>query len=108
MRIIVGGFQHETNTFAPSKADWDAFKLGGGWPGMARGEAVFPAIQGANIPAAGFADAARGHKHTLIPTLWCAASPSAHVTRDAFERITAILLADIAAALPADLSLIHI
>ncbi|KAG1087830.1 hypothetical protein G6F40_013626 [Rhizopus arrhizus] len=76
--------------------------LGGGWPGMARGEAVFPAIQGANIPAAGFADAARGHQHTLIPTLWCAASPSAHVTRDAFERIVAILLADIAAALPAD------
>ncbi len=102
MRIIVGGFQHETNTFAPSKADWDAFKLGGGWPGMARGEEVFPAIEGANIPAAGFVEAARGHKHTLIPTLWCAASPSAHVTRDAFERIAAILLEDIAAALPAD------
>ena len=63
MRIIVGGFQHETNTFAPSKADWDAFKLGGGWPGMARGEAVFPAIQGANIPAA------VSYTHLTLPTI---------------------------------------
>lgn len=102
MRIIVGGFQHETNTFAPSKADWHAFELGGGWPGMARGQEIFPAIEGSNIPAAGFVAAARKNAHTVIPTLWCAASPSAHVTRDAFERITALLLEDIAAALPAD------
>nr|MCU0806224.1 M81 family metallopeptidase [Burkholderiales bacterium] len=27
-RIAVGGFQHETNTFAPSKADYHAFELG--------------------------------------------------------------------------------
>ncbi|MGA1519795.1 MAG: M81 family metallopeptidase, partial [Burkholderiaceae bacterium] len=25
MRVLVAGFQHETNTFAPSLADWDAF-----------------------------------------------------------------------------------
>lgn len=102
MRVIVGGFQHETNTFAPSKADWHAFELGGGWPGMVRGQAVLPAIQGANIPAAGFVQAASAYDYTIVPTLWCAASPSAHVTRDAFERISAILLEDIAAALPAD------
>ena len=28
MRIFVAGFQHETNTFAPSKADWSAFESG--------------------------------------------------------------------------------
>ena len=28
MRIAVGGFQHETNTFAPSKADYNAFESG--------------------------------------------------------------------------------
>ena len=30
MRIAIGGFQHETNTFAPSKATWDDFVAGGG------------------------------------------------------------------------------
>lgn len=102
MRIVVGGFQHETNTFAPSKADWRAFELGGGWPGMVRGHAILPAIDGANIPAAGFVQGALEHQYTVVPTLWCAASPSAHVTEEAFERIMAIMLEDIAASLPAD------
>jgi len=102
MRVVVGGFQHETNTFAPSKADWHAFELGGGWPGMARGEAILPAVQGTNIPAAGFVQKALEHGYTVIPTLWCAASPSAHVTEEAFERIVGILLDDIKASLPAE------
>jgi microcystin degradation protein MlrC len=33
-RIAVGGFLHETNTFAPTKATYDAFVHGGGWPRM--------------------------------------------------------------------------
>ena len=33
-RIAVGGFLHETNTFAPTKASYDAFVHGGGWPAM--------------------------------------------------------------------------
>lgn len=31
-RIAVGGFLHETNTFAPTKATYEAFVHGGGWP----------------------------------------------------------------------------
>src|SRR5271170_3160582 len=31
-RIAVGGFLHETNTFAPTKAVYDDFVHGGGWP----------------------------------------------------------------------------
>jgi len=34
-RIAVGGFVHETNTFAPTKATYDDFVHGGGWPSMA-------------------------------------------------------------------------
>lgn len=102
MRIIIAGFEHETNTFAPSKADLRAFELGGGWPGMVSGEALFAAIDGANIPAAGFVQAARAAGHTLVPTTWCAASPSAHVTREAYEHISAHILAQIREALPAD------
>ncbi|MVW71328.1 M81 family metallopeptidase [Bordetella sp. 15P40C-2] len=102
MRIVVGGFQHETNTFAPSKADFRAFELGGGWPGIVRGPAILPALKGANIPAAGFIAAAQALGYTIVPAVWGAASPSAHVTREAFERIMAMMLEDIAAALPVD------
>lgn len=102
MRIVFAGFEHETNTFAPSKADWKAFELGGGWPGMVSGQAIFDALRGANIPAAGFIKAAQQHGHTLIPTTWCAASPSAQVTRDAYDRISALILEQIERVLPAD------
>jgi len=102
MRIVFAGFQHETNTFAPARADLRAFELGGGWPGLSRGAAVREAIAGTNIPAWGFADAAGAQGHELVPVLWCAASPSAHVTRDAYEQICGEILAGIRAALPAD------
>jgi len=102
MRIVFAGFQHETNTFAPAPADYHAFELGGGWPGLTRGHAVFATIAGSNIPAAGFIEAATPYGHQLIPSVWCAASPSAAVTREAYERIVGMILEDIAAALPVD------
>ena len=40
MRIFVAGFHHETNTFAPSVADWAAFEAGAGYPAYARGPAM--------------------------------------------------------------------
>ena len=86
-RIAIGGFQHETNTFAPTKADYAAFEAGGGWPGVQYGAPLFAAVQGANIPAEGAIQALRSLGHTLVGTAWAAASPSAHVTGDAFERI---------------------
>jgi microcystin degradation protein MlrC len=91
-RIAIGGFQHETNTFAPSKADFAAFEDGGGWPGVQYGAAIFPAVEGANIPAAGAAQALQALGHATAGTAWAAASPSAHVTEDAFERITFAIL----------------
>lgn len=102
MRIIVAGFEHETNTFAATRADLQSFKAGGGWPGMVSGQAMFSALENTNIPASGFIDAARRHGHDVIPTTWCAASPSAHVTRDAYETISARILQQIHDALPAD------
>jgi microcystin degradation protein MlrC len=101
-RIAVGGFQHETNTFAPSRADYAAFEAGGGWPGVKYGEALFDAVEGANIPAAGAIQALRALGHGLAGTAWAAASPSAHVTNDAFERILGGLIENLKAALPVD------
>ena len=91
--IAVGGFQHETNTFAPSKADYTAFEQGGGWPPLTFGDAIAPRLSGANIPAAGAFDALHAAGHRTIGLAWGAASPSAQVTRDAFERIVGEMLA---------------
>lgn len=101
-RIAFGGFLHETNTFAPSKAGMEAFLQGGGWPPLARGEAIFAAVKDVNVSAAGFVDSARGRDWELVPTLWCAASPSAHVTAEAFEALAGELIERITAALPLD------
>src|SRR3989475_6415254 len=101
-RIAIGGFQHETNTFAPSRADYAAFEAGGGWPGVQYGEPLFAAVEGANIPAAGAIRALRAMGHSLVATAWAAASPSAHVTDDAYARISRELLSRLKAALPLD------
>ena len=101
-RIAVGGMQHETNTFAPSRADYKAFEAGGGWPGVQYGEPVFAAVAGANIPAEGAIQALRAQGHQLVATAWGAASPSAHVTTDAFERIVGELISHLKKALPVD------
>jgi len=92
MRIAIGGFQHETNTFAPSKATYDEFARGGAWPPLLKGGDILDGTQGINLPVAGFVDAMRKTTHQLVPTAWAAASPSAHVTQDAYERIARMIV----------------
>ncbi len=94
MRIFVAGFQHETNTFAPTKADWPAFESGSAFPAFSGGEAMLEQLAGTSLPMGGFIRAARARGWTLVPSAWAGASPSAHVTRDAFERIADQLVAD--------------
>ena len=96
-RIAIGGFQHETNTFAPSKATFEAFVEPGGWPALTQGDALFADVAGINLPIAGFIEAARDLGHELLPLTWAAASPSAEVTNDAFERISGQIVEDLAA-----------
>src|ERR1700759_5401681 len=101
-RIAVGGFLHETNTFAPTKATYDAFVHGGGWPRMVLGADIPKIIRGINLGLAGFIEAAEGKGWELAPTIFAAATPSAHVTRDAFERIAKVMIDGIAAVGPID------
>src|SRR5258705_10304163 len=101
-RIAVGAFLHETNTFAPTKATYDDFVHGGGWPSMAHGADVLKVMRNVNIGLAGFVEAAEASGWELIPTISAAASPSAHVTKDAFERIVKEMVDGIAAAGPID------
>ena len=91
--IAIAGMQHETNTFAPTRAGFDAFESGGGWPGLQTGEALFDAVGGMNIPVAGAIEALRAGDHRIVPLTWANAAPSAHVTTDAFERISGAIVA---------------
>ncbi len=92
MKIAVGGFQHETNTFAPMKADWRAFEQADSWPSLQVGAPVLTSCHGMNIPLGGFIDEAAGLGHSFEPLAWCSATPSGYVTRDAYERVTGLIL----------------
>lgn len=101
-RIAVGGFQHETNTFAPAKATFRDFAEGGGWPALQRGLGLVDAVSGANLPVAGALSTLKELGHQPVPLVWAAATPSAHVTEDAYERIVGMLIEDLAAQGPFD------
>ena len=45
-RIAFAGFMHETNTFAPQKADWDDFVRAESFPGLTMGEELFAVMAG--------------------------------------------------------------
>jgi len=97
-RILIAGFQHETNTFAPSLADWAAFTRGDSFPAFMRGQAMIDQLAGINIPVAGFIDFAKHEGWTLVPSCWAGAIPSSYVTQDAFERIAGAILDDVKSA----------
>jgi microcystin degradation protein MlrC len=101
-RIAVGGFLHETNTFAPTKATYDDFMHGSGKTSIANAASVFTTIRNINSGQSGFIESAEANGWDLIPSIACFASPSAHVTEDAFERIVRVMVDRIAAAGPLD------
>ncbi len=95
MRVLVAGYQHETNTFAPTLADWGAFTRGDSFPAYVRGDEMPKTLGGINIPVAGFLDAAKARGWTVVPSGWAGAIPSSYVTRDAFERIAGAICEDV-------------
>ncbi|HEV3499923.1 MAG TPA: M81 family metallopeptidase [Bradyrhizobium sp.] len=97
-RIAVGGLLHETNTFAPTKASYGDFVHGGGWPPMSQGAKLLEKMRDINVGMAGFVPAAEAEGWELVPTSWCAASPSAHVAKDAYERVAGAVVEGIKAA----------
>jgi microcystin degradation protein MlrC len=101
-RIGIGGLHHETNSFAPQPATLERFVEADGWPPLLRGAAMLPGTAGINLAITGFIDAALAAGHELAPLVWANACPSGPVTEDAFERLAAMLLADLAAAGPLD------
>jgi microcystin degradation protein MlrC len=101
-RIAVGGFQHETNTFAPLKATWADFERADAWPPFVRGPQLIDAVEGFNIPVAGAVAALQALGHELVTLCWCSAPPSAYVERDAYEKVAGWIVEDLEAQGPVD------
>ena len=92
-RIAIAGFQHETNTFAPIPTTYKNFAQGGAWPALTPpGELIAKFIK-LNIPIGGFINAATDWE--LVPGIWAGAEPGGYVSRDAFDKISAMICADI-------------
>ena len=91
MKILVAGFQHETNTFAPTVASYESFVRGEDFPALVRGDEVLSLLN-VNIPIGGFINHVHLHGHDVLPVIWAGAGASAHVTKDAYERIVGEIL----------------
>ena len=100
-RIFIAGFLHETNTFAPTRAQYEDFVHGEGFPPMMRGAAILEAFAQTESCTGGFVQAMQAFgEHEYIPALWCGTSPSGFVTQDAFERIALEIVQAAQAAKP--------
>lgn len=93
-KIIIVGFQHETNTFAPTKARYEDFVQGGGFPPLTRGAEILK-FREQNIPIGGFIQQAEQYGYQLLPVIWAATSPSAHVEQHTYQRICDEIIASI-------------
>lgn len=92
-RIAVAGFQHETNTFGHTNATMQDFEMADSWPPLLFAQDVANGTRGLNLPIAGFvAEMSNSPEMEMVPVLWCAAEPSAHVEDEAFETICGMII----------------
>ena len=93
---------HETNTFQGQRTALADFVSPGDRPPLTRGAPLLTRFRGTNTSIAGAIEALSQSGATLLPLLWCAATPSGPVTRDAYETICGMLIDEIRRALPLD------
>jgi len=76
MRIAVGGFMHETNTFVAVPTIWDDFVRAGPWPTVTQGEAIRSVFRCLHLGIAHFMEKAQAAGHAIVPLAWAALSPA--------------------------------
>jgi microcystin degradation protein MlrC len=99
MRIAIGGFLHETHSFAPLPTGWKDFAEPGGWPAPQRPGGLLEGLRGTGVPAAGAIEAGERSGLRLAPLSWAFANPAGPVTAEAFERVAAWIVSDLSAAM---------
>lgn len=101
MRVALAGFFHETNTFAPAKADLAAFTKHGVFGGIKQGEDVIRTVE-ANLAYCGFVRQARQYGWDIVPLAMADTQPCDRVTEEAYEHIAGLILDRLKDALPVD------
>jgi len=101
MRIAIGGFQHESHSFAPMPTGWREFLKPGGFPPLQRPATLVETLRPTSVPCAGAIAALEEAGAEIVPLTWCFANPAGPVTAEAFERICALMLAALSGALEA-------
>jgi len=100
-RIAIGGFLHESHSFAPRPTTYADFVNPAGFPALQNGNGLFDAVRTTSVPAAGAIAVAEAAGATLVPLAWSFANPAGPVQDEAFERIAALLCARLSEALDA-------
>src|ERR1035437_3726256 len=101
MRLAVGGFLHESHSFAPRPTTYDEFVHPGGFPGLQHGAGLIAAMRDTAMPIAGAIAEAEEAGASLVPLAWAIANPAGPVETEAFERIAALICAELSLALAA-------
>ena len=99
MRIAIGGFQHESHSFAPVPTRWQDFLQPGGFPPLQRPDTLVETLRPTSVPSAGAIAAAEEAGAEIAPLVWCFANPAGPVSAEAFERIAALMLAALSDAM---------
>ena len=103
-RIFITGFWHETNTFAQTKTDMDAFRA----YQYAEGDSLFAAFADTNTEIGGVMNAALELDLNLVPGLFAGAVPAGLITAAAYQHLLSRTLELLAAAGEIDGVLVHL
>ena len=99
MRIAVGGFLHESHSFAPRPTTYADFLQPGGLPPFSAGVDLVAAMRPRSVPLAGAIAVADAAGVDMVPLAWAFANPAGPVQDEAFERLAARICAPLSHAL---------
>ena len=99
MRIAIGGFLHESHSFAPHPTTYRDFVEPAGFPPLCHGSDLLDSLRHTSVPAAGAIAFVEAQGATIVPLAWGFANPAGPVQDEAFERIAALNCALLSMAL---------
>jgi microcystin degradation protein MlrC len=99
MRIAIGGFLHESHSFAANATTYRDFLEPGGFPPLCHGAALVDSLRHTSVPTAGAISVIETEGATIVPLAWGFANPAGPVQDEAFERISALNCALLSTAL---------
>jgi microcystin degradation protein MlrC len=101
LRIAIGGFLHESHSFAPRPTTYADFVHPGGLPPLSIGPGLIPGLRTTSAPCAGAIAVGEEAGVNLVPLAWGFANPAGPVQDEAFERIAALICAHLSLAMDA-------